>query len=187
MKPKILVIVGSTREGRVGRKIAEWYITEARKATRDLDFALYDIADLHLPVFNEAAPPMTHQYSDVQNKIEESLLEADGFVFVTSEYNHSIPGSLKNFLDYNYLGWHRKVAAYVGYGVQGGTRAIEHLINVMTFFDVASLVEQVNINQIFEALNEDDIPKKEFISGSVAKQVAELEWWAKTLKSGRQA
>jgi NAD(P)H-dependent FMN reductase len=186
MKPKILVIVSTTREGRSGRKIADWYIAQAQKASSDLDFELYDIVDLQLPVFHEATPPMMHQYSDIQSKIEASLNAADGFVFVTGEYNHSVPGSLKNFLDHTYSGWQRKVAAYVGYGGLGGVRAVEHLIGIMSFFDVANLVEQVNITQAWKALGEDGIPKNEFVMGDIAKQVAELSWWAKTLKAGRQ-
>ena len=99
-KAKVLVIVGTTRQGRSGRKIADWYLSKAQKvAPSDMEIELLDIADFNLPVFNEPVSPMMHQYNDLQNKIAERIEAADGFVFVTGEYNHTIPGSLVNFLD----------------------------------------------------------------------------------------
>src|ERR1041385_8868447 len=138
-KPKILIIVGTVRENRGGRKIAEWYFNEAIKTAPGFDFELFDVADLHLPVFHESTPPMMHQYSQIQQKLAEKIGAADGFIFVTGEYNHSIPGSLKNFLDYVFAEWNYKAAAFVGYGATGGFRSIEQLIQVMAGLKVVSV------------------------------------------------
>jgi NAD(P)H-dependent FMN reductase len=183
--PKILVIVGTTRQGRSGRKVADWYIAEAKKSAPQVEFELLDVADLDLPLFNEVTPPLYHQYSDVQNKLAETIGSADGYVFVTSEYNHSVPASLKNLIDYISAEWNHKVAAYVGYGAVGAIRAIEHLVQIMAEMRVASTKDHVTINAIWEALDENGVPKPGYQFGDIAAQVTELVWWADALKAAR--
>ncbi len=185
MEQKILVIVGTTRQDRMGRKVADWYIKEAREASPKLDFELFDLAEQNLGLFDEPMPPMTHQYSDTQKALAEKVGSKDGFVFVTGEYNHSIPGSLKNFLDYLNAEWNHKAAAYVGYGVSGGIRAIEHLIQVMSELRAASVRDHILISSIWMALDESGTPKPGFVQGNIAAQLKELDWWVSALKSAR--
>jgi NAD(P)H-dependent FMN reductase len=186
---KILVVVGTVREGRVGRKIADWYLKEAVKVAPNMEFELLDVAELNLPLFNEAFPPMMHQYSKIQQKLADKIANADGFVFITGEYNHSIPGSLKNFLDYIFAEWNYKAAAFVGYGgAASGSRSIEQLIQVMAELKVASVantMDHILIRNIFNAIDENGIPKPEFVSGDIGKQLKELDWWASALKNAR--
>ncbi len=188
-KPKILVIVGTTRQGRVGRKVADWYLSEANKVDSGMELELFDLADLKLPVFDEPVPPMHHQYGALQKKLAEKVGSADGFVFVTGEYNHSIPGSLKNFIDYLNAEWNHKVAAYVGYGGTGATRAIEHLIQVMAELQVASVArssDHISITQVWAALDESGNPKPGFAHGDISAQLKTLSWWVKALKQARE-
>lgn len=186
---KILIIVGTVREGRVGRKIADWYLKEAIKAGPDMEFELLDVAELNLSLFDQAMPPMMNQYGEVQKKLADKIGSADGFVFVTGEYNHSIPGSLKNFLDHIFAEWNYKAAAFVGYGgAVGGSRAIEHLIPVLAELKVASVANTMNhilIRNVFSALDESGVPKSEFVSGDIEKQLKELNWWVSALKTAR--
>jgi NAD(P)H-dependent FMN reductase len=186
---KILVIVGTTRQGRSGRKIADWYIKEAKKvAPAGVELELLDIADFSLPVFNEAVPPMYHQYNETQEAIAAKVGAADGFVFVTGEYNHTIPSSLKNFLEYINAEWHHKAAAFVGYGSTGGVRSIEHLIQILAELRVASIAtsgDHIHINAPWEGLEEDGTPKEGYVHGDIAKQLTELSWWTNALKAAR--
>ncbi len=187
-KSKVLVIVGTVRQGRTGIKVANWYINEARKANLNMDLELYDVASLNLPLFNEAFPPAMHQYTAIQNTIAAKIAEADGFVFITGEYNHTIPGSLVNFLDYIGVEWAHKCAAYVGYGSLGGVRAIEHLIQVMAELGVASVAKgsvNVQVRTPWFAMDESGVPKAEFVSGDIAEQLKELLWWTDALKAAR--
>jgi len=184
-KSKVLVIVGTVRQGRTGIKIANWYIEEARKAGLNVD---YDVASLNLPLFNEAVPPAMHQYSPIQNAIAGKIAAADGFVFVTGEYNHTIPGSLVNFLDYIGAEWAHKPAAYVGYGSLGGVRAIEHLIQVMAELGVASVAKgsiNVQVRAPWFAMDESGVPKAEFVNGNITEQLKELLWWTDALRAAR--
>lgn len=185
MKPKILVIAGTTRQGRSGRKVADWYLSEAKKAAPEVDFELVDVAELDLDLFNEPVSPMYHQYSEKQQELAKIVGSADGFVFVTGEYNHSVPGSLKNFLDYLYAEWNHKVAGYVGYGAIGGARSIEHLVQIMTELKVASLRDHVYVNMIWEALDENGVPKEGYVHGDIKAQLTDLLWWANALKAAR--
>jgi NAD(P)H-dependent FMN reductase len=184
-KAKILVIVGTVRQGRVGRKIGEWYLAEARKAAPELEFELLDAAEENLPLFNEPVPPLYRQYSSLQEELARKIGAADGYVFVTGEYNHSIPGSLKNLIDYLAVEWGRKVAAFVGYGSVGAIRAIEHLIPVLGYLKVATIPNHITINMVWEALDDQGVPKKGYVFGNIGDQIKELEWWVKALKAAR--
>jgi len=185
-KPKILVIVGTTRQGRVGRKVADWFMSEAQK-TDLVDLELLDIADYNLPVFDEPVSPMAHKYSELQNKLAEKVGPADGFIFVTGEYNHSVPGSLKNFIDYLNAEWAYKVAGFVGYGGVGGVRSMEHLVQIMSELRAASIRESVKINAIWEALDDNGVPKDGYWFGDIPVMLKELAWWANALKAAREA
>ncbi|QIL45864.1 NAD(P)H-dependent oxidoreductase [Vagococcus coleopterorum] len=119
------IIIGSTREGRVSTQVAEWVKTVADKRG-DANYTVIDIADYKLPLLGESG-------SDASGAGDWSkvVAEQDGFVFVTAEYNHSIPASLKNALDYLREEWNNKAAGIVSYGSVGGARAAEHLRGIL--------------------------------------------------------
>lgn len=178
--PKILVVVSTVREGRTGRMIADWYINEARANTSDLDFEILDLSDLDLPLFDEPTPPLYHQYSEIQNRVAEIVESADGFVFIAGEYNFSLPGSLKNFLDYVYLEWEHRPATFVGYGVHGGVRAIKDLTTVLSSMGVPVITKTaytIHIDSPWSAFDEEGNLRAELVKGDVASQVAELALW----------
>ena len=186
-KLNILVIVGTIRNARNSEKIADWYIKEVSKVAGDnIEFSKLDLKELDLPLFNEDFPPAYHQYSDLQNKLAETIDKADGYVFVTGEYNHSIPASLKNLLDYVGSEWNRKPASYVGYGAAGASRAIEHIIQVGAVLGIAPMRTCINVNAVWEALDENGIPKPGYWFGDFEGHIQELEWWASSLKKARE-
>ena len=124
-RPKIAVILGSTRPGRNGRAVAEW-VLERAKSRPDADYELIDLLDYPLPHLDEPIPPSRGHYTGDHTKDWAATIAAyDGYVFVTPEYNHSIPGVLKNAIDYIYAEWNNKAAGFVSYGTVGGVRAVE--------------------------------------------------------------
>jgi len=182
---KILVIVGTTRRGRLGRTIADWYMRSAND--HRLDIEILDVADLDLPLFNEAVSPQLHQYSPIQKELAAKINQADGFIFVTGEYNHAPPASLKNLLDYLYTEWNYKAAAFVGYGVNGGIRSIEHLVQILTELRIASIRDHIIVTDINSAI--DDATKEvkpQYVRGHITKQLDELAHWSRALRSLRQ-
>lgn len=144
---RIAIIVGSTRPGRRSTDVAQWVAENSSQRT-DARFELVDLADHELPHLSEpVAAAMSSDYAQAATRAwAERIAGFDGFVFVTPEYNHSIPGVLKNALDHLYVEWHDKAAAVVGYGIDGGVRAVEQLRLVLAELHVATVRDQVAIS-----------------------------------------
>ena len=126
-KPKIALIIGSTRSTRFADKPAQWMLVQM-KARDDLTVELLDLRDYDLPFFNEMASNLWMPSKDPKAVAwQNKLAEFDGYVFVVAEYNRSVTASLKNALDQAYKEWGHKPMAAIGYGALGGARAVEHL------------------------------------------------------------
>lgn len=141
------IILGTTRPGRVGPQIAEW-IEKTARAREDADFELVDIADYNLPLFDEPRSPRMGDYEhDHTRAWAAKIAELDGFVFVTPEYNRSIPAALKNAIDFVYNEWNNKAAGFVGYGSNvSGARAIDHLRHIAGAVQLAAVHTQVHLS-----------------------------------------
>ena len=122
---RIAIIVGSTRPHRNAKAVADWVFEHARQRA-DARFELVDIADYDLPLLDEPLPPSMGQYKKEHTKRWAATVESfDGYVFVTPEYNHSVPAALKNAVDFLYAEWNNKSIGFVSYGSAGGTRSVE--------------------------------------------------------------
>ncbi len=144
-KPKIALIIGSTRTTRFADLPAQWMLAQAQ-ARGDMDVEVVDLRDFDLPFFNEMASNAYMPSSDAkavawQNKIAEF----DGYIFVVSEYNHSISGALKNALDQAYVEWAKKPMAAIAYGSMGGARALEHLRGIAVELQMVPVRNAVHI------------------------------------------
>ena len=126
-KPKIAIIISTTRAARFGEKPAKW-IRDIAAARGDMSVELIDLRDYPMPFFDEVASNMwAPSKNEVAQRWQKKVAEFDGYIFVTAEYNRGVPAVLKNALDYAYPEWNRKPAAYVGYGSVGAARSIEQL------------------------------------------------------------
>ena len=129
-RPKIGIIISTTRPGRFADVPTNWLFNIAKQRD-DANFEIVDLRDYPMPFFEEK---MALAYAPTQNEAalrwEKKIASLDGYIFVTAEYNHSIPAVLKNALDYLYSEIHRKPATFVGYGGTGGSRAVEHLRHI---------------------------------------------------------
>jgi NAD(P)H-dependent FMN reductase len=143
---KIAIVLGSTRPGRNGEAVSHWMYEIAKKRS-DGYFELVDIRDFNLPLLDEPIPPSMGQYTKDHTKIWSAKIDSfDAYVFVTAEYNHGIPGALKNAIDFLFKEWNNKVAGFVSYGGTGGVRAVEQLRLVMTELMVATVRTQVQLS-----------------------------------------
>jgi len=140
----IAIIVGSTRPGRKSEAVAQW-VYDIAKQRSDATFELVDLRDFNLPLLDEPLPAAVGQYSQPHTKAwAAKIAEFDGFVFVTPEYNHGIPGALKNAIDFLFREWNHKAAGFVSYGGHAnGSRAIEQLRLVLAEVQVAGVRAQV--------------------------------------------
>ncbi|MBT2502847.1 NADPH-dependent FMN reductase [Curtobacterium sp. ISL-83] len=142
---RIMIVVGSIRPGRVGLPIAQW-VEAAAAAREDCEVDFADLAEIGLPMMDEPNHPRLRQYTK-QHTLDWSARvdAADGFVFVTPEYNHSFSPALKNALDYLALEWWRKPVGVVSYGgISAGTRgvtALEPVLAVLGLVRAGAAVE----------------------------------------------
>lgn len=155
--PKLLIIVSSTRPGRRGEAIAEWFIARAREHG-EFDVEVADLVELDLPFLDEPNHPRLRQYTHAHTRAwSEQVEDADAFVFITPEYNHGYPATLKNAIDFLHHEWAHKPVAFVSYGgVAAGTRAVAQLIPIVSVLQMKPLPQQVNIPFFTQFINEDD-------------------------------
>lgn len=125
---KIGIIIGSIREGRKADGVAQWVHQQA-SAREGVEYVLIDLRDFNLGLLTDPVVPgaANRQYPDEARQAWSAAIDAcDGFVFVTPEYNHSIPGAFKNAFDSIYPEWNHKSVTFVSYGADAGVRAVEH-------------------------------------------------------------
>jgi NAD(P)H-dependent FMN reductase len=144
-KPRIAIVIGSTRPGRYADKAAEWMLKQTQ-ARGDVEAELLDLRDHPLPFFDEKGP-LTSVPSENAEALrwQKTLARYDGFVFVVAEYNHSITGVLKNALDQAYKDWNRKPFSAIGYGGNGAARALEQLRLIAVALQMVSTAAAVHI------------------------------------------
>ncbi|MCP1200002.1 NAD(P)H-dependent oxidoreductase [Notoacmeibacter sp. MSK16QG-6] len=191
-KPRIAIIIGSTRKSRFAEKPAAWMLEKA-KAHGAFDVELVDLADFDLPFFDEPASNRWMPSSDPKAVAwQEKIGTFDGYIFVVAEYNHSITGALKNALDQAWVEWNRKPMAYIAYGGAGGARAVEHLRAIGVELEMVPTRNAVHIAAgSFMAVHPmgQDGPMEgieEAIAPAASAMLDELEWWAKATMTARQ-
>jgi NAD(P)H-dependent FMN reductase len=187
-KPKIAIIISTTRATRFGHKPAAW-IRDIAAQRGDLETEIVDLRDFPMPFFDEVA---TNAWAPTQNPIgqrwQKKVAEFDGYIFVTAEYNHGIPAVLKNALDYAYPEWNKKAAGFVGYGAVGGARAIEQLRLVTAELQMATIRNGVYIQGAdFMAVWKEgkDLKEITYLQAGVKDLLDQLLWWTSALKIAR--
>jgi NAD(P)H-dependent FMN reductase len=186
----ISVIVGSTRQGRFSEKPARWILEHVRQ--RGVEARLLDLRDYPMPFFDEAATPATPNRAPYVNEVVRrwtaQIAAADGFVFVTPEYNHGPPAVLKNALDWVYPEWNRKAAAFVSYGSVSGARSVQQLRENAIELQLVPVRKSVHIPvaTLMAHLRGGDVESGLAEIGPVANSMLDdLLWWTLALKTAR--
>lgn len=185
---RIGIILGTTRPGRVGPQIAQW-IEKSAAAREDADFELVDLADYDLPLFDEPRSPRMGAYEhDHTRAWSAKVASFDGFVFVTPEYNRSIPAALKNAIDFIYTEWNNKAAGFVGYGSNvSGARAVEHLRLISGAVQLAAVNTQVNLSLLTDFESFATFTPNERHETTLQQMLTEVISWTNALAPLRQA
>jgi NAD(P)H-dependent FMN reductase len=193
LKPRIAVIVGSTRPTRFADVPARWILKQAQ-AREDLDVELVDLREHDLPFFDEMASNMWMPSKNPDAvRWQQTVARYDGYIFVVSEYNHSITGVLKNALDQAYKEWNRKPFTAIGYGGTGAARAIEHLRQIGVELQMVSTHAAVHIaGGDFMAIHPMGGKKpieeiEAHLLPSAKTALDELVWWAKATITAKAA
>lgn len=159
MAKNIKLIIGSARQGRAGKQIADWLVDTAKQEGVNLE--VLDLQTIALPNFDAAVPPAYMPTQTEAGKAWQAMIaEADGFVFLTPEYNRSIPSSLKNAIDYLVEEWKEKPAAIVSYGyIDGGSSATGHLQDIFDWLKIKNVGEKITIQLTQDTFDENGIFK----------------------------
>ena len=192
--PKIALVIGSTRATRFADLPAQWMLTQAQART-DMTVELVDLRDYNLPLFADMA---TNAYMPSADPLvvtwQKKLAEFDGYIFVVSEYNHSVSGSLKNALDQAYVEWAHKPMGAIAYGSMGGARALEHLRGIAVELQMVPVRNAVHIGggdfwRVHPAMggsgNLADIEAALLPSAKLT--LDDIVWWANATMAARAA
>lgn len=143
---RLQVITASTRRGRKGHLVAEWFLERARSHA-GFEIEPIDLAEVALPLFDEPSHPRLGNYEHEHTKEwSRTVSRADAYVFVTPEYDYGPPASLVNALQHLSREWAYKPVGFVSYGgVSGGTRSVQVTKLTVTALRMVPLVEAVAI------------------------------------------
>jgi NAD(P)H-dependent FMN reductase len=190
---RLQIIVGSTRPTRAADRVTPWVIDRAT-AHGGFEVEVIDLRDWPLPIFGEHMGTIgdfqNPTYSDpIVKRWNQKINEAEAYLVVTPEYNHSIPGVLKNAIDSVFVSFafRNKPLATVGYsgGIAGGVRAIEHLAQIAVEAELVPLRSSVIIPQVVEAFGIDGMPINPLTEISLKITLDDLAWWAAKLNLAR--
>ncbi len=189
-KPRIGIILSTTRETRFADRPAQW-LQGIAKARGDADYEVVDLRDYPLPFFDAVGSPRYVPLTDEsQLRFARKIGEFDGYIFITAEYNHTVPGVLSNALTYIFNETERKPAAFVGYGAVGGSRAVEHLRALVVELSMVPTRFAVHINMeplLGMLRGGKDFGDYDYLAPTVTTMLDELAWYTRTLKVGREA
>lgn len=186
---KLVIIIGSVREGRYGPRIAQWFTDRACEADQ-FDIDVLDLADVALPL---ALPPNGAALRDVASRSTEQqalagrLAAADAFVVVTPEYNHSFPAALKHLIDWHFTEWQAKPVGFVSYGSRGGgLRAVEQLRPIFAELHAVTVRDSVSFDRHSERFDETGALSDPERPRAAAKVLLDqLIWWSSALREAR--
>lgn len=175
---KIGIILSTTREGRVSKSVGNWLLEQSKNHSTS-HFEIVDLRAYKLPFYGE---------EDVENHVlkwQEKLTELDGYIFVLAEYNHSIPGVLKNALDYVGKTMSNKAAAIVSYGAVGGARSTEHLRGVLGQTNTADIATHIAISLFYDFDEHKNFKPLPLHSKNLEAMFKTLDQWSSALKQIR--
>jgi NAD(P)H-dependent FMN reductase len=192
---KLGVITGATRPGRQTIKQSRWIVGTASKLD-GIEVEHVDLKDYPLPFFNEAVSPRYNpdrQPEPAVQKWLDKIAEFDAYIFVTPEYNHTIPAELKNVFDFMTWELKHKPAAVASHGTVGGARAALTLKEVLSEGQAVVIPNFSAITHMSDLIDEEGNLDAEAAANPYGPQgqldalLTELVWYGKALATARAA
>ena len=183
---KIVVIVGSVRSERHGIKVAKWVVSKLEEKGHTV--SLVDPLELDLPLLDKMYKEMESPPEKLQ-QLQKIIKDADGYVPITPEYNHSISSALKNTLDYFLEEYFFKPSAIVSYSVGpfGGVSAGTHLRQILAEMGTLAISSQFPISKISEVFDNDGKLLDENYDRRFSRFLKEFEWYVSALAKQRES
>lgn len=189
-RPHILLILGSTREGRFSEVIGRWLLP-IMQAREDLTVELVDLRDWKLPYYDRPSVAAQSDYAEDELCLRwaDVVAGGDAYVIISPEYNYGYPAVLKSALDAVYKEWNRKPVAFVGYGGwSGGSRGVQQLRLVAIELQMVPVRGTVVLQFARRMFDESGQPKDaDFYGAAATRMIDDLAWYASALKAAREA
>jgi len=172
---RLAVIIGSTRKGRFAPTVAKWF-AGAALGRGDMTVDLIDLAEAELPDMLSSTP------GPEVAALTARLANADAFVVVTPEYNHSFPAPLKTAIDWHSREWKAKPIGFVSYGGRsGGLRAVEQLRQVFAELHGVTVRDSVSFHDVWSQFGQDGRPNHSGCEAAAQTMLDQLAWWGRVL------
>ncbi|MGC0421593.1 NADPH-dependent FMN reductase [Embleya sp. AB8] len=184
---RLVILVGSTRDGRFAPIVAEWVRTRVAAHTDEFSVDVVDLVETPLPTELPAfGQPPAPGAIELLTAVSPRLAAADAFVVVTPEYNHSFPAALKNAIDWHNSEWHAKPVGFVSYGgVAGGLRAVEQLRVVLAELHAVTVRDTVSFHGCWDKFDGDGNAVDPAADKAAEAMLDRLAWWAHALRDAK--
>lgn len=181
---KIAIIVGSVRQNRQGIKVARWM--EEKLKNRDHIVYFIDPLKLNLPLLDKMYKEITNPSENLK-QLRNQIVEADGYMPITPEYNHSTSAAMKNTLDYFLEEYYFKPSAIVSYSVGGfgGVNAVQHLRLIFAELGAPSISSSFSISKVQDVFDDDGRLRDQLYEKRVVRFIEEFEWYIEAFKNQR--
>lgn len=195
---KIQIITCSIRDGRATPRVARWAERKARELWGEgVEIEAVDLKSFELPLYTEDPSPLDNKDRHPEGNVKawlDTLARADGYVFVTPEYNHGMPSGLKNALDFVDVQLQRKPVAVIAHGSVGGARSIEQLklvlnssIGAIPVPQTVTLVGPVSRGEMLSEDGEALLPALSGAERALVSTLGSLRWYTEALAQKRNA
>lgn len=192
---KLLVINGSVRESRATGRVVAWVEKAAKQSLSGIELKTIDLKEIKLPVFDEPVSPMMNPERKPEGQVKvwlDELAAADGYVFVTPEYNHTMPSGLKNAIDYIDFQVMKKPFLVVGHGGVGGARATQELklalnanIGAVPVPVAIPVIGYVGYQDLISETGEANTEEVRQLESTLKSGLETLAWYAEALSAKR--
>jgi NAD(P)H-dependent FMN reductase len=185
---KLGVITVSTREGRVGQAVAEWFGAFAAEES-SFEVVPIDLKTLNLPMLAEPRHPVMQDYEhDYTKRWSGVVASLDAVVFVTPEYDYFVPAALVNAVQHLAREWNYKPVGFVGYGgIAGGLRSIQSAKPLLTTLKMMPIPESVSVHFVQNNLADGVFTPERKHQDMARAMLHELDKWAVALQPLRTA
>ena len=190
MSNRILIFYGSYRSNRMGIRLAEFIVEQLRRRGNAVE--VIDAKAINLPMlyrmYKEYPPG---EAPEQLQRLADKIRDADGFVFVTGEYNWGVQPGLKNLTDHFLEEWFWRPAAIVSYsaGRLSGARAATAWHGTLSEMGMVVVSSTIAVGPVGQALTADGTPtggSGEALEGAFPRFADDLMWWVEAAKMQRQ-
>ena len=179
---KLPVLLGTNRKDRKSVFVAEWLVDQM-ELRAEINTRLFDVADFELPQRDYG-----QELKDTFPEWRDAIMNADGLVIISPEYNHGYPGSLKAVLDLLLKEYIHKAVGFVGVsaGPWGGTRVVEAMVPMVRELGLAVTFSDLNFPFVQRTFDETGKLRDPAFEPRAKDFLDELVWMAQVLKWGRE-